>query len=581
MAQNITLLGASYSDVPAVTLPKTGGGTATFTDVTDTTAAASDVASGKYFYTDAGVRTEGTASGGGSTAPPVVRFIDYDGTILHEYSATELASLSALPSNPTHTGLVSQGWNWTLAEIRAQVTALPDICVYVGQSYITESGATEIYCTFEDGALSPCLLMNVTGTAYIDWGDNQTSTVTATGADTATQHTYASSGDYCISITAESGSEYRLGGNSSSKTVLSDTTMSGTESRRYRAAIKHVRCASDTICYSYAFYESYQLQTVTVGLASISTYEMFDSCYNLKSLTLPHGVTVVSTYAFRRCYSMQYVSIPPTVTRFGDSAFYESGLLDITIPTSVTRMDQNALRETSISYLHLPSTVTTVGTYVASGNYKLKEAILNTVYTTATISNCRAFDVTIPAGRQRIGSYEFSANRFKSITLPNTVTYIDTYAFNECNRMTHINIPSSVNTIKGNAFRSCVALEDITFPSGITTIDSNVLYACYGLVNVVLPSTVTTIAGNAFYQCYSLPNITIPAAVTSIAGGAFSSCYGLTEIHLKPTTPPTLGSATVFTGVPSTCVFYVPSASLNDYKTAQYWSSFASQMVGE
>ena len=34
MAQNITLLGASYSDVPAVTLPKTGGGTATFYDDT-------------------------------------------------------------------------------------------------------------------------------------------------------------------------------------------------------------------------------------------------------------------------------------------------------------------------------------------------------------------------------------------------------------------------------------------------------------------------------------------------------------------------------------------------------------------
>lgn len=67
MAQNITLLGASYSDVPAVRLPKTGGGTADFTDVTDTTAAASDVASGKYFYTAAGVRTAGTSSGGGGS----------------------------------------------------------------------------------------------------------------------------------------------------------------------------------------------------------------------------------------------------------------------------------------------------------------------------------------------------------------------------------------------------------------------------------------------------------------------------------------------------------------------------------
>lgn len=65
MAQNITLLGASYTAVPGVQLPKTGGGMALFTDVTDTTAAASDVATGKYFYTAAGVRTEGTASGGG------------------------------------------------------------------------------------------------------------------------------------------------------------------------------------------------------------------------------------------------------------------------------------------------------------------------------------------------------------------------------------------------------------------------------------------------------------------------------------------------------------------------------------
>lgn len=65
MSQNISLWGASYSSVPSVTLPKTGGGTASFTDVTDTTATASDVASGKYFYTAAGVKTQGTSTSGG------------------------------------------------------------------------------------------------------------------------------------------------------------------------------------------------------------------------------------------------------------------------------------------------------------------------------------------------------------------------------------------------------------------------------------------------------------------------------------------------------------------------------------
>lgn len=103
MAQNITLLGASYSAVPAVNLPKTGGGTATFTDVTDTTAAAGDVASGKYFYTSAGVRTQGTSSGGGGT----------DRLVLLQ--TTSLGTLSTSSTTATDTGKTvtlaqSTGW---------------------------------------------------------------------------------------------------------------------------------------------------------------------------------------------------------------------------------------------------------------------------------------------------------------------------------------------------------------------------------------------------------------------------------------------------------------------------------------
>lgn len=65
MAQNVTIMGASYSNVPAVTLPKTGGGTARFDDASVTTATASDVAQGKVFLASDGTITTGTASGGG------------------------------------------------------------------------------------------------------------------------------------------------------------------------------------------------------------------------------------------------------------------------------------------------------------------------------------------------------------------------------------------------------------------------------------------------------------------------------------------------------------------------------------
>ena len=74
MAQSINLWNATYSDVPSILLPRAGGGTAQFVDVTDTTAAAADVASGKYFYTSGGVKTQGTASGGGNLQTKSVSF---------------------------------------------------------------------------------------------------------------------------------------------------------------------------------------------------------------------------------------------------------------------------------------------------------------------------------------------------------------------------------------------------------------------------------------------------------------------------------------------------------------------------
>lgn len=63
MAQNITIANASYSAVPSIQCPKTGGGTALFVDTSDANAVASDIAQNKTAYVN-GVKVTGTASGG-------------------------------------------------------------------------------------------------------------------------------------------------------------------------------------------------------------------------------------------------------------------------------------------------------------------------------------------------------------------------------------------------------------------------------------------------------------------------------------------------------------------------------------
>jgi len=98
------------------------------------------------------------------------------------------------------------------------------------------------------------------------------------------------------------------------------------------------------------------------------------------------------------------------------------------------------------------------------------------------------------------------------------------------------------------------------------------------LTSIVIPDGTTQICGECFSSSLhsSLQAAVIPSTVTSIGDYAFNGCARLVSVVCLATTPPTLGTES-FGNNASAFKIYVPSASVNTYKTA--WSDYASYIT--
>ena len=134
-----------------------------------------------------------------------------------------------------------------------------------------------------------------------------------------------------------------------------------------------------------------------------------------------------------------------------------------------------------------------------------------------------------------------------------------------------------VTNIGDYAFQYCQSLTSVTIPNSVTSISENAFSYCPSLASVTISSSVTSIGNNAFYGCSSLTSVTISNGVTSIEGCAFYRCTSLTSVTVQATTPPTLGSG-VFDSTSSNLVIYVPAESVDAYKAANNWSTYASKI---
>ena len=142
--------------------------------------------------------------------------------------------------------------------------------------------------------------------------------------------------------------------------------------------------------------------------------------------------------------------------------------------------------------------------------------------------------------------------------------------------ITSLTIPDGTTKIGGHAFDGCSSLTDVTIGNSVTIIDYYAFIQCHKLSSVTIPNSVTSIGGNAIYFCSSLTDVTIGNSVTNIGSYAFNYCKKLTSITIEAVTPPTLG-ASVFDNA-NNCPIYVPAESVDAYKTATNWSAYADRI---
>ena len=200
----------------------------------------------------------------------------------------------------------------------------------------------------------------------------------------------------------------------------------------------------------------------------------------IHTLIIEEGITSIGTYTFQDCSNLTSISIPNTVKRIGEDAFYENtSLKSIVIPDSVEQIEGQAFAFCEqLSDVTLPKNLKSVGkyTFYMTPWYNSLQPDENglTIYENILFDvNEKSEKIVIPDNVRIIGSYAFDfCYDLTSIVIPDSVKYIGNYAFCENYSLESITIPEGVESIGYYAFIECKKLKSITFPESMEYVNT-------------------------------------------------------------------------------------------------------------
>ena len=284
----------------------------------------------------------------------------------------------------------------------------------------------------------------------------------------------------------------------------------------------------------------------TYSVTSIGYYAFYD-CSSLTSITLPEGVTSIGDYAFQYCSSLTSITLPEGVTSIGYYAFQSCRSLYKVINNSNLSLSKGSNNNGYVAYyakvVYQGGELTTVDDYqfyTSDGIYSLVNYIGNDT------------EIVLPDSyngeNYKIGDCAFrGCSSLTSITLPESVTSIGSYAFDNCTALKKVIIEDGSTTLSlgynGSSqglFYDCPLEEvylgrNLSYSSG-SSYGYSPFYNKDALTNVAIGNEVTQISEYAFYSCDNIHSLTIPSGVLSIGNSAFSTPE---KVIWLTNTPPT------------------------------------------
>lgn len=388
----------------------------TLIDLTEDTVTPAALKSGVTAHDASGAKITGTLD----TAPPKesdINFWDYDGTLLYAWTFAELATKTELPPLPSHDGLVCQGWNWTLQDIKDAGRELD-----IGALYITDDGKTRLYVDVDTETWDDFVLNYWQGTksgTTVDWGDGTPPEAINDWSWIEHRHVYAASGSYVITMSVKEGAEMNLGnGSSGRKLIANDETDSG-------------RCA--------------MLRRVEVGArVTTITDQTFQFCSRLESISIPQNVEVKGTVTFNQATQLRVIVIQSITNMF--RTFYNcTNLRAIAGPGTMDYTDVYTLSYTALRQLN---------------------AAVTTAYATQALER-----VHIKAVNGRVGDFSGDPSLLEA-TIPADATTFVAAAFQGDNALRRVTCLGNIASIPAQVFQRCYPLRlvDLTHCTAVPTL---------------------------------------------------------------------------------------------------------------